>query len=128
MQENRPRWQAHACPEWCDGGHQEDDHVDDRLHSRIGETTAITVISNGQPVVDELEVALWRRDGEAQTWLYMGFGGGREIDVAVADVNRVLASILEVLGVHPGDGQVVLDAATMIALTSPPRELFDPAD
>ncbi|MEV7694442.1 hypothetical protein AB0N73_14055 [Microbacterium sp. NPDC089189] len=92
-------------------------------------TSPITTVSEAGPVVADLEVAVWRRDGEAQTWLSVGFGSGREFDIAVPDVDRMLASILDVLDARGGDGDTpVVDVATLLAFVSSPRVISGRAE
>lgn len=102
MPASRPSWQMHECPTWCEGGHREDDHVDDRVHRAVGESVEILPGPDAAVAVP-LELAVWRRDGEARTWLYLGVGPGRELQIALSDLPRVLRSALMLAGIADAD-------------------------
>ena len=105
MPEVRPTWQIDDCPPWCDGGHHEDDHPDDRIHARVGVAVPVTVRDpvSGQSSAEQLELALWRRDGDTRTWLHAGATSGNRLEIAVLDVPGVLREVLELCGVGTGD-------------------------
>ena len=96
--EERPTWQIDACPEWCAGVHAENDHVDDRVHRSRGIAVAALIRTKrlGATRVEfdveegDVEVGLSRTDGQAETWLYVGAGPGREIELNLDTASRVL--------------------------------------
>lgn len=102
MPASRPSWQIHRCPTWCEGGHREDDHSDDRVHRAVGETVEVLSEADASTTVS-LEIAVWRRDGEALTWLYLGAGPGRELQIALPDIPRVLHSAVALAGIAGAD-------------------------
>jgi hypothetical protein len=110
MPASRPSWQMHECPTWCEGGHREDDHVDDRVHRAVGEAVELRLGPDATTTVP-LELAVWRRDGRADTWLYLGAGPGSELQIALADAPRVLQSALRLVGVEGADVEERLLAA-----------------
>ena len=119
MPASRPSWQTHECPTWCEGGHREDDHVDDRVHRAVGAGIDILVDPNETTSV-QLEFAVWRRDGRADTWLYAGAGPGRELQIPLPDAARVLRSALRLAGVEDDDIEERLLAA-LARYAEPPR-------
>ncbi|MDR6200093.1 NADPH:quinone reductase-like Zn-dependent oxidoreductase [Microbacterium sp. SORGH_AS428] len=102
MPASRPSWQTHECPTWCEGGHREDDHVDDRVHRAVAEGVDVLLDPDTTTTV-QLEFAVWRRDGRADTWLYAGSGPGRELHIPLPDAPRVLRSALRLAGVEDDD-------------------------
>jgi hypothetical protein len=96
--EERPTWQVDPCPEWCAGAHAENDHPDDRVHRSAGIAVSAVLRSKRlgparvefDEVADEVEVGLARADGHRATWLYVGAGPGREIELSLDTASRVL--------------------------------------
>lgn len=98
---SRPTWQLDECPGWCAVEHAEGDHPDDRVHRSA--SVAVPVIARrtwfeGAGILRdseavELEVALARVDGEAQTWLYAGEGPGSAIEVTVESAERLVEAM-----------------------------------
>lgn len=118
MPASRPSWQMHECPTWCEGGHREDDHVDDRLHRAVGEAVEILLGPDVTTTV-QLEFAVWRRDGQADTWFYVGAGPGSELQIPLADAPRVLRSALRLAGVEDAGVEERLFAALARYAESP---------
>ena len=96
--DRRPSWQSEPCPAWCVGGHQENDHPDDRVHRSTSFPVPV-VLRRSEPEGermarriehDDFEVALSRVDGESDTWLYVGNGPGMHLDVTVESARRLL--------------------------------------
>jgi hypothetical protein len=93
-----PTWQVDPCPEWCASAHHEDDHPDDRVHRSEGiavpavirsrRLTATRVVFDEEATV--LEVGISRVDGSNDTWLYLGAGPGRELEVSAGTAMRLL--------------------------------------
>ncbi|MCU1440456.1 MAG: hypothetical protein JWP85_1453 [Rhodoglobus sp.] len=96
--EERPTWQVDPCPEWCAGAHTENDHVDDRVHRSEGIAVPAVIRSKrlGSTRVEfdeeagDVEVGISRTDGQRETWLYVGSGPGREIELSLDTASRVL--------------------------------------
>jgi hypothetical protein len=93
-----PTWQVDPCPEWCADVHREDDHPDDRVHRSEGiavpavirsrRLTATRVVFDVEATA--VEVGISRVDGDSDTWLYMGAGPGRELEVSVGTAPHLL--------------------------------------
>lgn len=113
MPDGRPTWQIDDCPTWCDGGHREDDRPDDRIHVRMGVAVPVTVRDplSGRAVEEQLELALWRRDGDWRTWLHVGATSGNRLEVAAPDAANVLRELLALVGVDGRDAVRELSAA-----------------
>jgi hypothetical protein len=96
--EERPTWQVDPCPEWCAGAHAENDHLDDRVHRSEGIAVSAVIRSKRlgamrvefEVEADDVEVGLSRTDGQHETWLYVGAGPGREIELSLDTASRVL--------------------------------------
>lgn len=95
-----PTWQRTPCPPWCSGGHSEHDHPDDRVHRSTG--IAFPVVSRRHDRVDpaaravrarEYEVGLSRRDGAAETWIYVGAGPDEYLEVASSSCAPLLDAL-----------------------------------
>ena len=105
----RPSWQVDPCPAWCVGDHREEDHPDDRQHRSA--SVAVPVVVRRTAVQHdalvraaesaEFEVGVSRRDGEQDTWLYLGEGPGASLEVSAESAERLLAAAQARLrGVH----------------------------
>lgn len=99
-----PAWQAQPCPSWCEGGHADTDHPDDRVHRSAG--TVVAVRSRRLVGVDplrrlesahEYEIGLSKDDADGQTWLYIGAGVEEYIEVALADGVRLVEVLRDVI-------------------------------
>lgn len=94
---------------WCAGGHDESDHPDDRVHR--SRAVAVPVIARltrfeGERLVRleepaEFDVALGRSDGKRETWVYVGDGPGRSIEVTAESALRLFTAVSRVLA-DPG--------------------------
>lgn len=112
MANKRPTWQIDSCPAWCAGGHGEHDHLDDRVHRSVAFTVPVVsrrVRLDGDRfgyVVEgaEFEIGLSRRDGEPDTWFYLGGGPENSVDVSVESAHRLLRSASIRLGSVEPDG------------------------
>ena len=106
MPDSRPSWQRTVCPPWCDASHAESDHPDDRVHR--GLVRSVTVVSrvrrfrDGRMIVEdeelEFDVGLSRADGDSVTWLYVGQGPARSIEIAVGDAAALVAAMVDAAG------------------------------
>lgn len=100
----RPTWQQDDCPSWCVVAHHEDDHPDDRKHLSATRTVpVIELTADGQtgrdvPRAAELVVLMQRRDGVADTWLYVGDGSDQLLQMTPGSWRRLIGSILKHLG------------------------------
>ncbi|MDQ1129846.1 hypothetical protein [Microbacterium sp. SORGH_AS_0888] len=101
MSEGRPIWQRDDCPPWCDGEHRDDDHPDDRIHAAAGVGVPVTLRDpdSGEAFEDQLEIALWRRDGDRRTWLHLGASRGNHLEIATPDITAVLDELFRLAGV-----------------------------
>ena len=94
----RPSWQVDACPVWCAGGHREGDHPDDRQHRSASFAVPVVVRSTelaGDRLVRsveaaEFEVGLSSVDGERETWLYLGDGPDRSLELSAESARRLI--------------------------------------
>ena len=101
MDEGRPSWQTDPCPRWCAGGHEESDHPDDRVHRSCAVPVPVVARRTWfegarlyrHEEAAEFDVALGRVDGEGETWLYVGDGPARSIEVTAESAERLLAAI-----------------------------------
>ncbi len=106
MHGSRPSWQVGECPPWCASEHQERDHPDDRVHRSHSVAVPVTVRQTSfvgasirrEAGPSELEIALSRIDGDAETWVYVGDGPARNLELTVESGERVLRAISAVLG------------------------------
>ena len=106
---HRPSWQVDACPVWCVGGHRESDHPDDRQH-RSDSLEVPVVLRRTELVPDGLartveaadfEVGLSRVDGAPETWLYVGDGPGRSLELSAESAHRLIQAVAARLAPHP---------------------------
>lgn len=103
--QSRPSWQVDACPLWCRGDHSEHDHPDDHVHR--SDSVAVPVVGrrtwfDGPSIrrevqTAEFDVALSRRDGDGETWLYVGSGPAMSLDVTVESAERLVRHIVDTL-------------------------------
>ena len=98
---SRPSWQVDPCPAWCAGGHREGDHPDDRQH-RSASLAVPVVLRRTELAADSLrrtveaadfEVGLSRVDGEPETWLYLGDGPGRSLELSAESAHRLIEAV-----------------------------------
>lgn len=111
----RPGWQREPCPPWCVVEHAEDDHPDDRRHVSAGIEVPVMalvgVLEGADGHRDRVEarrlvVCAQRRDGEPDTWLYVGDGTDQMVEVDVAGWTRLVSAVRQVLAsVTGGDGE-----------------------
>jgi hypothetical protein len=112
MRNPRPSWQLDDCPEWCAVDHREDDHPDDRSHRT--DASAVPVIARSRRFENdalvfeleamEFEVGASRRDGEADTWIYVGAGGGQQLEVSRESAERLIRAItIQLRALHDGN-------------------------
>jgi hypothetical protein len=100
MTNRRPSWQLDDCPAWCEIDHREEDHPDDRVHRT--EAPSVPVIARSRRFDDGLryevgamdfEVGVSRRDGEVETWIYVGGETGQQIEVTRESAARLLRAL-----------------------------------
>ena len=100
MMNPRPSWQLDDCPAWCAVDHSEEDHPDDRSHRT--DAPSVPVIARTRRFDDGLafeteamdfEVGMSRRDGDADTWIYVGAGGEQQIEVSRESARRLLRAL-----------------------------------
>jgi len=94
---SRPEWQQQPCPEWCTVIHTDGDHPDDRSHRDDG--VVVPVIARrryyeGDALVERIEavqivLGRWQRDGEEQSWRFLGIDGGGELELSEASFVRL---------------------------------------
>lgn len=121
----RHSWQHDDCPPWCEGGHTESDHPDDRFHRSEG--SAIPVITRRTAVVDnhlthiveatELKVGLSRAIGDAEIWVYLDAEGDRGFELSLESATRLISSLRSPLTL-PGVRRARIET---IARYAPPR-------
>jgi hypothetical protein len=97
----QPSWQLEPCPSWCTGGHGVSDHPDDRVH-RSG-FPAVDVVMRQQRLEgdrlerdvtgQELEVALSRATGSGESWVYIGIGPERSLEITQESAERLLEAL-----------------------------------
>jgi hypothetical protein len=100
MISRRPSWQLDDCPAWCAIDHRQEDHPDDRVHRT--EAPSVPVIARSRRFDGELryeiaamdfEVGMSRRDGEAETWIYVGGETEQPIEVTRESAARLLRAL-----------------------------------
>ncbi len=95
-----PTWQRTPCPDWCAGGHEEQDLPEDRVHRSVG----FSVPTISRRVVDgdalrhatgihEYEIGLSRDDGGSETWLYLGAGPEEYLEIGVAGARALVEAL-----------------------------------
>jgi len=106
MDTPQPSWQRSPCPGWCPGGHREEDLRGDRVHRSTGEAEPIRArrvrVVDGEfeelTGSEEFEAGLSVVDGGDTTWLYIGAGGGQQMEIDLRDLPRLRALIARTVG------------------------------
>jgi hypothetical protein len=100
MTNRRPSWQLDDCPAWCVVDHREDDHPDDRVHRT--DAPSVPVIARSRRFDPDLtfevdaadfEVGVSRRDGDVETWIYVGGGSGQQIEITRESAARLVRAL-----------------------------------
>lgn len=101
-----PIWQRQPCPEWCTATHEDSDHPDDRSHRDDG--IAVPIILRRRSfaqlaLVEHVEpghmiLGRWQRDGQPQSWRFLGIDDGLEIEISEESFGCLLAAMQRALG------------------------------
>lgn len=111
MSRDKVAWQVDDCPSWCVGGHRDDDRPADRVHTSAGESVegrrlVGTVVEREGPRDDvrqaEVTVVLRRRDGAAETWVYVGDGFDQYLELDLPTWSRLLLLLSRALSAGTG--------------------------
>lgn len=105
MRRSQPSWQQTPCPAWCNVGHLETDHAEDRTHQHLAETVPVISrhISATEGCIvflmsaEEFEVGVSLRDGETTVWVYLGTGPGNELQLDLQSWERVSERMRQIL-------------------------------
>jgi hypothetical protein len=82
---------------WCTTEHGHTSHPDDEDHRSDGLATALVGRRTGQPSTAhtmEVEVGLYRRRDDDQTWLALDDGGRVRMDVSLASARALMRAVL----------------------------------
>jgi len=101
----RPSWLTEDCPAWCSADHAEQAYAGDRVHTSdtldVPAIVRVTDCRGGKTWhhVDgtEVTVALSRRVGERETWLYIGTPDRQELELTLESAERLAEAIGAVL-------------------------------
>lgn len=103
-EDDGPVGMLEPCPPWCAREHRKDDPMDDRAHVSDGtESPAIEriVMAHDDALIWErralvFQIGLHRDVGGDRTWLYVGDGERRGVEIAVEDA----AGLVDIVARH----------------------------